>query len=542
MEKNAFGIGGLNVKIRHSIRTKLILVISLLVILLMSVTATFLVKQKQNELASDIFTNSISFAELASDDFVKNYETYYLNDSFVEFNRFVKTYMKKHQDIGGVKFVLFAGDVKYDSSSDLYQEYVGKERIVDSQVLERVQAPFPSVNSLIDNRVIFLEKSDSGKYLETDIAGKKVNGLSDGEKVEELVYPVNEKYSLIFSISYDLLESRIARTYLQIGMLILAGTFIGCICSIFLALKLSAPIKTLKEGVEQIAKGRFDHRISVKSNDELGLLSDAFNKMSNDLKKALRAMAYKERVGKELELAKEIQNSLVPSKVPEIAGLDIMASVKPAEEIGGDCYDFLKVNDEKTIMYLGDVTGHGVPSGLLVSVANALIYDYSTRADIKTIMCGTNRVLHAKSRPNMFITMVMLEWNSALSTMNFVSAGHEKILHYKAKTKKIDELESGGIALGMVPDTTNLLKINNVDLKTNDFLIIYSDGIPEAWSKKKEQYGLMRLRSTCLDIISHSDKSPTAAFVHNKIIENVTGFMNGYPQADDITLMVIKKV
>ncbi|MBT6069079.1 SpoIIE family protein phosphatase, partial [Candidatus Peregrinibacteria bacterium] len=358
--------------------------------------------------------------------------------------------------------------------------------------------------------------------------------------VGTMVQPVSQKYAVLYQVSYDLLDARIAKTYRQIGLLLLVGIVLGIFLAIIIGQKATRPIKSLTAGAAEIAEGHFDHRVHIHSQDELGLLSNAFNRMAADLKKSTKALVYKERVAKELEIAKTIQESLIPKEIPEIEGLDIAASVNPAAEIGGDCYDFIKLDEDKTLMYLGDVTGHGVPAGLLVSVANAIIYAYSHLKEIMQIMVKTNAILQAKSQANMFITLAMLSWNGKTKKMDYVSAGHEKILHYNSKKKAITELESGGIALGMVPDCSKLLKKHPIDLNKGDTIIIYSDGIPEAWGKKKEQYGMGRLRRILMDTAAHADLP--AEKIREKIITDLEAFMGSTEQADDITLMVVKKV
>ncbi len=534
-------------EVRHSIRTKLIVVVSMLVVVLMSVTAWILMTQKKDELTRDIYTNTRTFAELTADDIVTAYEGFLQESAFIQFNRVIQGMLRKSEDISRITLVRFNGEVLYDSETEVLEAYEAsfEERSIatDKMLLERVQAPFPSLNVLKDGRTVYLEKDKNGLYAEVNLNGKKIEALRDNDRVGTIVYPLDQKYAVLYQVTYRLLDWRMAKTYERIGLLILAGISLGVVIAIAIGARIASPIRLLTAGASEIAKGNFDHRVDVRSKDELGVLSGAFNQMAGDLKKSTQALVYKERVMKELEIAKSIQQSLIPAKIPLIEGLDIMASVDPAEEIGGDCYDFIQVDTDRTIMYQGDVTGHGVASGLLVSVANAVIFAFSEKCDIFDVMVRTNAILKAKSKPNMFITMAMLDWNSTDKGMNFISAGHEKILHYRAKSKEVIELPSGGLALGMLPDCSKLLKKLPIQTEVGDFLIIYSDGIPEAWSPKREQYGLQRLRKIILDTLLHcADVSKVVSKeVHDNIIKDVNAFMADEKQADDITLMVIRR-
>lgn len=536
-------------KIHYSIRSKLIAIISALVVILMVSVSGFLLNQKKNELTRDIYVNALSFAELTAGDITKMYETYLAENGFIQFNRIIQSNFRKSEDIRRITLARFNGEVLYDSETEKLSQYDGasaRNLSSDVPLLERVQAPFPSVNISGSGRVVFLEKDSIGQTFEVNLNGQKIEPILDTERVGTIVHPVDQKYAVLYQVSYEQLDRRIANTMRQIGILLAIAVGFGVLLAIAIGAKIAHPIRSLTEGAAEIAQGHFDYRVNIRSKDELGLLSNAFNKMAKDLKESTKALIYKERVAKELEIAKDIQKSIIPEKIPPIKGLDISASVDPAAEIGGDCYDFIKVDDKNTMIYLGDVTGHGVPAGLLVSVANALIYAFRALNDIFQVLVNVNTILQAKSKPNMFITMAMLSWDEQAEKMEYISAGHEKILHYNALTLQVTELDSGGIALGMVPDCAKLLKKQPIAMGRGDIIVLYSDGIPEAWNAQKEQYGIGRLRRILLDAVAVRSTGQgmqiTADTIKKDILQDVYKFMGSTPQADDITIMVIKKV
>lgn len=535
-------------EIHYSIRSKLIAVVSILVIILMVSTAGFLLNQKQKELTRDIYVNSRSFAELTADDITDVYETYLAENGFIQFNRILQSLFRKSEDVERITLSRFNGEVLYDSETEKLQQYDGEVRSIaaDPQLLERVQAPFASVNISGSDRVVYLEKDPLGRTFEVNLNGKKIEPILETDRVATIVYPVAQKYAVLYQVSYDQLDQRIARTMRQIGMLLAGAIAFGVLLAIAIGAKIASPIRGLTAGAAEIAQGHFDYRVDIHSKDELGLLSNSFNQMARDLKESTKALIYKERVAKELEIAKGIQEAIIPKNIPVIPGLDISASVEPAAEIGGDCYDFIKVDDKNTVIYLGDVTGHGVPAGLLVSVTNALIYAFRSLGSIFDILVNVNAILQAKSQPNMFITMAMLNWDQVTQKMDYISAGHEKILHYNAASSQVTELDSGGIALGMVPDCSKLLKKTPIDLAAGDMIVLYSDGIPEAWGAKKQQYGMGRFRRVLLDAVKGHAKAAgvevTAETIREDILKDVHEFMGSTEQADDITIMVIKKI
>ena len=252
----------------------------------------------------------------------------------------------------------------------------------------------------------------------------------------------------------------------------------------------------------------------------------------------MQARLYQERKMTELKLASKIQDQLIPDNVPVIDGLDLAARVRPAGEIGGDIYDFLPINDKRLLFYLGDVTGHGIPAGIISSIANALFFGYALEADLKKILVDVNRVMKAKTMPTMFMTLCLMDWDAVTKKFNYASAGHEQLVHFKAATGKSELEPAGGIALGMLPDISKTVTVNEVNFQVGDFLVVYSDGIPEAWKNEKETYGMERLQQ----IIEKCGQLKTAEEIMNAIIADVDAFRAGYEQMDDITILVIKRV
>ena len=121
--------------------------------------------------------------------------------------------------------------------------------------------------------------------------------------------------------------------------------------------------------------------------------------------------------------------------------------------------------------------------------------------------------------------------------MEFVSAGHEQIIHYHAVSDSVTLLPAGGLALGMMKDIGNTLKKFEIDMDVNDVLIVYSDGIPECWCNEKDMFGMDRFKNA----VQSYSKLPSALSIRNALLTEVKQFEGTYKQMDDITLMVIKR-
>jgi len=524
----------------YSIKTKLIAVITLLIIGLFGAAAYLLIREQQKDLTSDIFFQTRSFGELTSNNIVNDYNLYLAQKGFIYFNREMADNFSRTKDIDLIQVFDYNATMLYDSKEEKSQQYDGAPRVIaDETLLKQIKAHNPSALTL-DGRLVFLKKFEAEETYDIQYVDENENAVDpvgELERIQYLVFPTQDEFAVTYHVNYDNLDAMIREGAMRIVFLAILGTVIGLFLVIFVANRITKPIKTLTKGAGIIGQGDFQHRIKIKTHDELEILGDAFNKMAVDLEKSTKALVYKERVAKELELAQKIQADLIPKKLPVLEGLDISAGLVPAEEIGGDVYDFIQRDEKNTMFYVGDVTGHGVPSGILGSIANAMFYSNTKNPDLKNIVVNVNKVLKAKSLANMFITLCLLNWNTDDKVLSYVNAGHEQILHFNSQTKAVELLKGGGIALGMFPDITKMVEVQVAPIGPGDVMVLYSDGIPEAWKSEKENYGMERFKST----LQQFGSMATATEIRNAILKNVKEYMGDYKQMDDITILVIKR-
>lgn len=519
----------------RSIKTKLIVAVSALVIFLFSVTAFLLIKEKKNELSVDIYHRARSVSELTTPKIIDLYRDFLAEKSFVIFNREIKDIFRKDEDISAIRIFTFAGEAVYDSTLEQNRQYEGEDRSIrDSEVLARVKANLPSF-ALVSSRLVYLKKESSGLYQSVDSNEREIQAIAPEEFIKNIVHPFEGKFAVQFELTYENLQARIIRTTQRILLLLIFGILLGLSFGWYFSQRITKPIESLTKGALILAKGDFTSRVKVATQDEVGVLAQTFNKMAGDLEISTKALIYKERVAKELEVAANIQKQILPEHLPQIPGLDLAAAVIPAAEIGGDCYDVIPVDKETHLLYISDVTGHGVPSGIVVSIANALIYSYAKSPSLSDILINANRVLKEKTSSNMFMTVLMLRFEKG--KLSYVSAGHPEMLHYSLANKKVVQEKGGGIALGMVPDISKMVTELSIPFETGDVLLLYSDGIPEALSERQEQYGLQRLKRA----MSEHGELESAEAIKNALLADVEEFMGKASQMDDITLMVIRR-
>jgi len=519
----------------RSVKSQIIVALSTIIIAVMGATAYLLIDQKTREINQDIFQKAVSFAELTHERVISSFESNYQQGATVNFEKELAQVYGLNRDITGLSIYAYDGEPLYQSQS-LASAY--------NPDLERVQAIFPSVKIIESGRIIYLEQIDD-RLRYTDFNGQEIEAIHDTEQIQNIVYPfrdpndITRGFSLVYEVSYNSLSQRIQQMIMRISAIAVLGVILSLIVAYILANGITAPIKTLSRGAERIGQGDLKTRIPIKSKSEVGLLAKTFNEMTVELEKTTDLRIENEKNAKEFELAVEIQQELLPTNLPQIQNLDIAASLMAASQVGGDCYDFIPLKDKKKLLfYIADVTGHGVGAGLVSAINNALIPALIEHyADVQALVIELNRLLKLKTSSSIFVTMVMAMWNEANDTIQFTQAGHNPVIHYHAASKKASTLSPGGMALGMVGDITQVIKTEQVKMEKDDVFILYTDGIPEAWKNDTENYGMDRF----LQSVESNVQFESAQAIHDGLIKDVKAYMADRPQADDITLLVIKR-
>jgi sigma-B regulation protein RsbU (phosphoserine phosphatase) len=308
--------------------------------------------------------------------------------------------------------------------------------------------------------------------------------------------------------------------------------------SYLLARTIVTPIMTLSKGAKAIGAGDFDARVKVDTGDELEALAGSFNKMAENLQEHIaelkRTTAEKERLVKELEIAKGIQQSFLPDKEPEIAGVDIAASNIPAKEVGGDFYDFIPIANDQWGLTIADVSGKGVPAALFMALSRTLVRASTTgNPNIRDGIEKANDLICQDAKTGMFVTLFYAILDSKKKRLKYVNAGHNPPLLLRQPSGGTILLKADGIALGVMDGIQ--LEEAEVQLEKGDVLTLFTDGVTEAINDKEEQFGQDRL----LRIVQENRVLPAKEIV-GRVQEAVAAFSLGQPQFDDITLMIIK--
>jgi sigma-B regulation protein RsbU (phosphoserine phosphatase) len=248
----------------------------------------------------------------------------------------------------------------------------------------------------------------------------------------------------------------------------------------------------------------------------------------------LQTTLEKERLDKELQVAAEIQQLIIPQSLPPIKGLDISAIYVPCKEVSGDFYDIIKIDENQYVFVVADVSGKGIPGAMLVSTMQAILkayLEYST--DLKSIISKLNERIIKNTTEDRFITFFFGLYNSNENSLTYINAGHNPPI-LVLDNNELQRLEKGGIFIGCLPWEYEL---DTIELPKNSILALFTDGIVEAMNENQEEFGEDRLIS-----ILKESKSMTVPELREQIIKRVKEHRGGRVLEDDLTLALFKRV
>jgi sigma-B regulation protein RsbU (phosphoserine phosphatase) len=241
----------------------------------------------------------------------------------------------------------------------------------------------------------------------------------------------------------------------------------------------------------------------------------------------------KERMEKELEMAAEIQRSILPRESPDIPGLEIEAITKACCYVGGDYYDLIPLADHRIAIAIADVSGKGMPAALLVSTLHAALrVQIDFLPDITLLTSSLNNVISESSTPEKFITFFLSVLDLKVGKLYSVNAGHCYPRLIRAGGK-VEELKKGGFLLGIFPDVK--YEMEEKKLCPGDLVILYSDGVTEATDSSDEEYGEERLLS-----LVRRERGLPLKKLKEKIIDDILFFTGDKPFSDDLTLVLVR--
>ena len=302
--------------------------------------------------------------------------------------------------------------------------------------------------------------------------------------------------------------------------------------------RIAAPVRELMRGVEYVSVGHLDYQLQVRTGDEIQTLAEDFNRMTGDLKEQIRNLARvtaeKARVDGELRAANRIQASMLPRlfpPYPDIANLDLFATMEPAKEVGGDFYDFYLLDDRRLCFCIGDVSGKGVPAALFMVIGMTILKNLVRQGQpLAQVFTQANNMLCSEN--DMFITAFMGILDTATGELEYLSAGHNPPLISQGGAD-FDYLDTPiHLFLGGMEDVG--YQSSRLLLGPGDCLFVYTDGLNEAQNTLGAFFTGARMVAAINGL-----KGRGVRDLIGGMREAVAGFVQEAPAADDLTMLAL---
>jgi sigma-B regulation protein RsbU (phosphoserine phosphatase) len=321
---------------------------------------------------------------------------------------------------------------------------------------------------------------------------------------------------------------------LLIFSIVLCGIFIfvGGRLNVLSGQSIIQPITDMMVLVRRVRKGHFKQKVRVVSNDELGVLGDGLNEMTQGL-------IERDEIRQSLYLAQEVQQTLLPQKSPQLDTLDIAATIVYCDETGGDYYDFPETSETHPgdfTVIIGDVSGHGISSALMMATGRAFLRQRAMLpGSLVDIISDVNQqMVRDFEETGGFMTLFYLTIDTQNDCLYWVRAGHDPAIFYDPQTDTFEELRGAGIALGVDMDG-HYAQYQRTNLKKGQIILLGSDGLWEARNTKGEMFGKAPIHHITRKLAEASAREILTSCFHAFNI-----FLGDRAPEDDVTLVVIK--
>ena len=314
-----------------------------------------------------------------------------------------------------------------------------------------------------------------------------------------------------------------------------------------LATKFVKPIKELSDGVRDISMGNFDRKLEViKTGDEIESLSITFNAMTDELQSYIKNLqvvtAEKERIAAELDVAKNIQQSMLPNEFPPFPDkteFEIYATMEAAKTVGGDFYDFYLADENHLVVTIADVSGKGIPAALFMMTSKTVLKNFvlmaNTADDLAAAMTLANAQLCQNNEEMMFVTVFLAMLDLKTGKLIYVNGGHNPplILH-EGEYKYLPKNEKRVPPLGVRAKTH--YEQQTLQMTKGDILYMYTDGVTEAENVEKELYSNERLE----EFLNSTDKNLPLDKLLAQVRQSIKNHAGEAQQSDDITMLALR--
>lgn len=322
---------------------------------------------------------------------------------------------------------------------------------------------------------------------------------------------------------------------------------VSIVIGLSLTRSITRAVHKLYEATLQIGKGDFSGRIPVRGNDQLAELGRSFNNMTAQIEHLVSIAREKERLESEVEIASEVQTQLFPRSAPAMRTIELIGICHPARMVSGDYYDYLRLPDGNLAMAIGDVAGKGISAALLMASIQSIVRtqlaagipfaaamgngNATARFSTSTLVAQLNRQLYANTAPEKFATFFFGAYDEHSRILTYTNAGHVQPLLLRGGEAL--PLEVTGTVIGAFPSVA--YEEQTVEIRSNDLLIAFTDGVTEPENAYGEEFGSERLAETALRYQNRESREIVA-----KIMEAVRQWSSAPELPDDMTVVIAR--
>ena len=301
---------------------------------------------------------------------------------------------------------------------------------------------------------------------------------------------------------------------------------------------LSVPLRDYQGGLVGVLQvlnkrpGAFD-----KQDVELGEVLAAQAGVALQRARLVEHLLQKQEMERAMKIARELQQALLPAANPRICGYDVAGFCEPADQTGGDTYDFMQLPDGRWMLVVADATGHGIGPALVIAETRAMLRALSRgdRAEAPTVLRNVNELLTADLSDSRFVTCFFGLLDPLAHRLSYASAGHGPLLFYRADADSFDQVSATSLPLGIMGDAAYDEAVTHL-FAPGDFAVITTDGFFEAADPKGELFGIERVMA-----LLRRDRAISGAKMIANLHDAVREFTGGRPQQDDLTAVVIRR-
>ncbi len=379
-----------------------------------------------------------------------------------------------------------------------------------------------------------------GWPLRTDVLNLEIGAIEPG------AYLVRTRLSAVWDAIFANQHVGSLYLFLTIGAILSLALVVSILMSVVVATKLTrtmtGAVNDLYVGTTHVNKGNFDHQIPVRGNDQISELAHSFNAMTRSIRQSIEDSKRHQQIQAELEIAREVQARLFPTRPPEMNGLEVFGICRPALSVSGDFFDYVQLNEGLVAISLGDVAGKGISAALVMASLHSIVRSQlmlfgndeprAIEQAATTVAERANQQLYEATSPEKYSTLFFAAYDARSESLTYANAGHLPPL--LVRNGSIQALEVCGMVVGAFPFAP--YTAIRLGLQSGDLVVAFTDGVTEPENSERAEFGEERLREALLRL----ESKPSQELIES-VMDEVVAWTGATELQDDMTMLVVRK-